>query len=100
MLSRYTLFKTKPPKSFEYSPRYHDETKERIKKLERKYRVEIEQNDSDPERTARMKDEMHTQWGRERVGNRTNFQGVRFVVIMVVLMLALLFVYYQLDGKF
>jgi len=100
MLSRYTLFKTKAPKSFEYSPRYHNESKERIKKLEEKYRSEIERSDADPERIARMKDEMHTQWGREHVSRQSGFQGMRFVIIMVVLMLALLFVYYQLDGKF
>jgi len=100
MLSRYTLFKTKAPKSFEYSPRYLDETKERIKKLEKKYRAEIEQNNLDPERTARMKDEMHTQWGREHIRTQSGFQRIRFVIIMTALMLALLFVYYQLDGKF
>jgi len=97
---KYTLFKTRPPKEFEYSPRYHDESKERIEKLEKKFRSEIKRSDADPGRVARMKDEMHTQWGREHVSKQSGFQRMRFVIIMVVLMLALLFVYNQLDLRF
>ena len=100
MLTRYSLFKTKGPKGFDYSPRYFDERKERIRKLEEKYKAEMRQDDRDPERRARMKDEMRAQWDRGHVSRQTSYAGLRFLIIMIVLAGALLYVYNELDGKF
>ena len=100
MLTKYSLFKTKQPKQFDFTPRHYDERKERIQKLEEKYRKEMKRDDGDPERRARMKEDMRVQWDRGHVNRQTGYAGLRFLIIMIVLAGALIFVYNQLDGRF
>jgi len=99
-LSKFGIFKTRAPKGFEFNPRYYNERKDRIDKLEKKFRAEKERSKNDSSHSTRLKDEMNAQWGREHVSRQGKFARQRLLIILAVLGLALVYMYFKLDSSF
>lgn len=97
MLSRFTIFKTRTPKSFEFAPRYFDPRKERLKEREEELKKEMRQN-ADPVISARLKEALGER--RNHVREQRRRSSVRLVIIMAVLGLLAFLMYNQLGGIF
>lgn len=75
------MFKAKPPRGFDYLPRYYDEDKER--REERAKRME-----GNELRSAEMRVQLQRNWNRLRTTERSNGRS-NITMIMIILLLAL-----------
>lgn len=81
-LRRFALFKSKPPKGFDYKPLYYDEEKERKEELKRK----LESSDEDRDELLRI--QVRKNWNRLRT-TQSKKGNSSFVLLMIVALLSL-----------
>ncbi len=91
------LFNTKiQHKRFDFMPRYYDERKERLE-LKRKQFQENE-NLSDSERTAAMREQLKDNWSHGRARQQANYQAnFRILILIGVIVVLGYFIFNGLD---
>lgn len=96
MLERIRFMKVNQNKRFEYSPRYYDERKERIKKLAEKYQKEDDGLDtSSAAYRAKIKQRIEQSWElNSATAAQSKAANIRLIIILGALLLA---AYYILD---
>ena len=96
MLERIKFMKVNRHKRFDYTPRYYDERKERIKKMQKAYSEE--DNLTITEQEARLRDKMHSAWQFEKsYTQQSKAANIRLIIILVVLLLATYFILDYVD---
>ncbi len=85
--------KQRPPKRFEYQPRYYNESKERIEQLKKQ---QVERNEQENHHESAYIPNIKGKWTRERKpgiigGSRNNKWRVIIMVVSVLLLLAMMY---------
>lgn len=91
MLERIKFMKVNKHKRFEYTPRFYNERKERLKKMKEAYSDEA---DGDAvQRRERLRENMHSTWGLESAHTKqSRAANIRLVIILALLLLGTYFI--------
>jgi uncharacterized membrane protein len=81
-LRRFALFRTKPPKGFDYKPLYYDEEKERKEELKKKLET------PDEARDELLRIQVRKNWSRLRTTQRQKGSSP-VMLLMIIVLLAL-----------
>jgi hypothetical protein len=83
-------------KRFDYTPRYYDARKERIKMMQKAYSKE--ENSTLTEQQAHLRDKMHSAWQFEKsYTQQSKAANIRLIIILVALLLATYFILDYVD---
>ena len=77
------LFKPRAHYVFDYKPRYYDERKERLQKLEEKYHGNKES--SDPPRIRISKNNLRNEWVKNKRSAADRSSNLRLAIIIAIL---------------
>jgi hypothetical protein len=77
------LFKPRAHYVFDYKPRYYDERKERLQKLEEKYHGNKE--DSDTPRIRLSKNNLRNEWVKNKRSAADKSSNLRLAIIIAIL---------------
>lgn len=81
---------------FDYTPRYYDARKERIKMIQKAYSEEEKLTITEQE--ARLRDKMHSAWQFEKsYTKQSKAANIRLIIILVALLLATYFILDYVD---
>ncbi|REE79947.1 hypothetical protein BX611_2847 [Lutibacter oceani] len=78
------LFKPRSHYVFDYKPRYYDERKERLQKLEDKYHGNKEDNDGAP-RITLSKNNLKNDWVKNKRSATDKASNLRLAIIIAIL---------------
>lgn len=96
MLERIRFMKVNTNKRFDYTPRYYDARKERIKMMQKAYSKE--ENSTLTEQQAHLRDKMHSAWQFEKsYTQQSKAANIRLIIILVALLLATYFILDYVD---
>lgn len=96
MLERIRFMKVNRNKRFDYTPRYYDARKERIRLMQKAYSAE--ENATLTEQQARLRDKMHNAWQSEKsYSHQSRAANIRLVIILVALLFATYFILDYVD---
>lgn len=80
---------------FDYTPRYYDERKERIKMIQKAY-SDVESTST--EQQARLRDKMQSAWQIDKsYGKQSRAANIRLIIILIALLLATYFILDYVD---
>ena len=96
MLERIKFMKVNKHKSFEYTPRFYNERRERIEKMKKAYSEDEDQDGMF--RRERLRENMHSSWGLGETHSRqSKAANVRLIIILAALLLATYFILDYVD---
>ncbi|PKR80331.1 hypothetical protein CW751_10795 [Brumimicrobium salinarum] len=96
MLERIKFMKVNRNKKFDYTPRYYDARKERIKMMQKAYSEEAQLSLTDQQ--ARLKDKMQSAWHTEKsFSQQSRAANIRLIIILVALLLGAYFILDYVD---
>ncbi len=92
------LFKPRTHYVFDYKPRYYDERKERLDKLEEKYHQDKEESDEDIPSFTLSKSELRSEWKRSKkvVSDRGTTMRIAIIITILVGLVAYIFEIHKL----
>lgn len=96
MLERIKFMKVNKTKQFDYTPRYYDARKERIRNMQKAY---DEDSESTPtEQQARLREKMQSAWNIESsYTKQSRSANIRLIIILAALLVATYFILDYVD---
>lgn len=79
------LFKPRAHYVFDYKPRYYNERKERLKKLEDKYHGEKNDENSDMSRITLTKNNLKNDWVKNKRSATDKASNLRLAILIAIL---------------
>lgn len=96
MLERIRFMKVNTNKRFDYTPRYYDARKERIRMMQRFYSEN--ENVSITDQQAHLRDKMQSAWQYEKsYTKQSRSANIRLIIILIALLLATYFILDSVD---
>lgn len=98
ILERIRFMKVNKNKSFNYTPRYYDERKERIQKIKDSYSEDDDVDSTTAERQARMREKLQSSWQLgETYSKSSKAANIRLILIFAALLLGAYYILGYVD---
>jgi cytochrome c-type biogenesis protein CcmH/NrfG len=82
---RFSIFKQHKNKTFNYTPRFYDERKERLNNLKKKYGVDENEEANKTEKKSHTRVSFRDEWKQQRKERVNRNSRIRFLVILLIL---------------
>jgi len=94
---RFSIFKQHKNKTFNYTPRFYDERKERLNNLKKKYGVVEGESDLDNKSSGYSRVNFRDEWKQtSRVKSNRNSR-LRFMIIFLILLIVAFIILQRID---